>query len=291
MLEYKGVDVIRVKNRIRLFITGNPNWLIPAGLKERRFAIFDMGEEHLQDHDYFKAIDDQMANGGRADPLLHYLLDFDLSTVNLRQISKTAALLEQQIESLPPEEAWWLDTLMRGVLPVIRIEHRIDDRHYATYEDHCTKELVHQSYVRHAQLQGIPRRSTETKLAIFLKAQLGPELKSTRPTIQAEQTPCHVFPPLVHCRRIFARKARAASRLGLGGLGNRGLAAPATGGVLSRIAQLDQRTALPDQCLHSAEADVRPFGGTTARGRTQRRGLGSSSLMAIRRSRMRLASQ
>ena len=27
---------------------------------------------------------------------------------------------------------------------------------------------------------------------------------------------------------------------------------------LSRIAQLDQRTALPDQCLHSAEADMRP---------------------------------
>ena len=27
---------------------------------------------------------------------------------------------------------------------------------------------------------------------------------------------------------------------------------------LSRIAQLDQRTALPDQCLPSAEADVRP---------------------------------
>jgi len=27
---------------------------------------------------------------------------------------------------------------------------------------------------------------------------------------------------------------------------------------LSRIAQADQRTVLPDQCLHSAEADVRP---------------------------------
>jgi hypothetical protein len=27
---------------------------------------------------------------------------------------------------------------------------------------------------------------------------------------------------------------------------------------LSRIAQLDQRTALPNQCLHSAEPDVRP---------------------------------
>jgi len=31
--------------------------------------------------------------------------------------------------------------------------------------------------------------------------------------------------------------------------------------ALSRIAQLDQRAALPDQCLHSAEADVRPQGG------------------------------
>jgi len=30
--------------------------------------------------------------------------------------------------------------------------------------------------------------------------------------------------------------------------------------MLSRIAQLDQRTALPDQCLPSAEADVRPPG-------------------------------
>jgi len=31
---------------------------------------------------------------------------------------------------------------------------------------------------------------------------------------------------------------------------------------LSRIAPLDQRTALPDQCLNSAEADVRPQGGS-----------------------------
>ena len=29
------------------------------------------------------------------------------------------------------------------------------------------------------------------------------------------------------------------------------------GSAAGRIAQLDQRTALPDQCLHSAEADVR----------------------------------
>ena len=40
---------------------------------------------------------------------------------------------------------------------------------------------------------------------------------------------------------------------------------------LSRIAQLDQRTALADQCLHSAEADVRPQGGSPGLIRTGHR--------------------
>jgi hypothetical protein len=57
---------------------------------------------------------------------------------------------------------------------------------------------------------------------------------------------------------------------------------PASGVVAS--AELDQRTPVPDQCLHSAETDVRPP-------EHPKEELGSSSLMVIRRSRMRLASQ
>ena len=98
MLEYKHVDPIRIKNHMRLFVTGNPDWMVPAGFKERRWAIFDMGEDHMQDHAYFAAIDHEMNNGGR-EALLHYLLNFDLSQVDLRTIPKTAALLDQQIES------------------------------------------------------------------------------------------------------------------------------------------------------------------------------------------------
>ena len=113
MLEYKGVDQIRIKNHIRLFVTGNPDWMVPAGFRERRWAVFDMGEDHMQDHAYFAAIDHEMDNGGR-EALLHYLLNFDLSQVDLRTIPKTAALLDQQIESMTPEQAWWFETLMQG---------------------------------------------------------------------------------------------------------------------------------------------------------------------------------
>ena len=99
MLEYKGVDPIRIRNFIRLFVTGNPDWMVPAGFRDRRWAIFDIGEDQMQDNAYFAAIDEEMNNGGR-EALLHYLLNFDLTQVNLRVIPKTAALLDQQIESM-----------------------------------------------------------------------------------------------------------------------------------------------------------------------------------------------
>src|SRR5205814_1636042 len=115
-IEPKGIDPIRLRNYIRLFVTGNPNWLVPAGFEERRFAVLDVAEEHMQDGAYFAAIDEEMRSGGR-EALLHFLLNFDLLQVNLRQIPKTAALLEQKIQSATPEQAWWLDMLQCGQLP------------------------------------------------------------------------------------------------------------------------------------------------------------------------------
>src|SRR3954454_18375911 len=45
-IEFKGIDPIRVRNYVRLFVTGNHDWQIPAGFGERRFAVLDVGEAH-----------------------------------------------------------------------------------------------------------------------------------------------------------------------------------------------------------------------------------------------------
>jgi len=66
-----------------------------------------VGRKHQKDYPYFAAIDDEMDHGGR-EALLYHLLHFDLSTVNLREIPKTAALFEQQVSSLSGEQSWWL---------------------------------------------------------------------------------------------------------------------------------------------------------------------------------------
>ena len=42
-IEYKGIDPIFVDNFVRLFVTSNEMWVVPAGFDERRFCINDVG--------------------------------------------------------------------------------------------------------------------------------------------------------------------------------------------------------------------------------------------------------
>jgi hypothetical protein len=195
MLEYKRVDPIYVKNHIRLYVSGDPDWVVPAGFKERRWAVFDIGEDHLQDHAYFTAIDHEMDNGGR-EALLHYLLNFDLSQVNLRVIPKTAALLAQQIESMTSEQAWWFETLRKGVLP--HSPYGINEPRV------CLRDDLFEQYIRHAQLRGVSHRAIETKIGMFLSKQLGAELKSTR--LGDQRLRCYAMPSLKKCRQLFSKE-------------------------------------------------------------------------------------
>jgi hypothetical protein len=94
-IEFKGKEAIWVDNHLRIFTTGDNDWIVPAGFDARRWFVLTVGDEHREDHDYFAAIDEEMNNGGR-EALLHELLHFDLSGINLRSVPKTTALFEQK---------------------------------------------------------------------------------------------------------------------------------------------------------------------------------------------------
>ena len=197
MLEHKGIDPIEIKNFIRLFVSGNPDWMIPAGFKDRRWAVFDIGEDKMQDNAYFAAIDKEMDEGGREALLYHLLYEIDLSKVNLRVVPKTAALLKQQIESMDAEQSWWMDTLSNGQLPAPS----------GCNEKLCLREGLHERYVYHAKQQGSAFRSSQTKLGMFLQKQLGEKLKDVRPQLGTGLRPrCYEMPSLKECRELFAAK-------------------------------------------------------------------------------------
>lgn len=207
-VEFKGKEVIRIQNYVRLLVCGNPNWLVPAGFGERRFAVLDVGENHKEDHAYFAAIDAEMDNGGR-EALLHHLLNFDLTTVNLRTIPKTTALLDQQLASLDAEQGWWLDVLSRGLLP-----WGCDGN-----SNCCPSDRLFDRYVKHAGRTGVRRKSIQTKLGMFLNKHV-PGLRrlthvpyaiwtKTKGLQEANGT-IYEFPALEKCRQAFAAAMQQA---------------------------------------------------------------------------------
>lgn len=114
-IEYKGRDAVPVKNYMRLLITTNQNWVVPAASEERRFAVFDMGDGRQQETDYFRDMGRQLRHGGYGG-LLHDLLHFDLSKVDISKIPNTAALQDQKSISFGDVARFWRERLMTGEL-------------------------------------------------------------------------------------------------------------------------------------------------------------------------------
>jgi hypothetical protein len=95
LIEPKGVDAFVIPNCLHIIMSSNSEWVVPASAEARRFVVFDVDSGHMQDHSYFQAIVDQMANGG-SEALMHMLQHRNLDNFNVRAIPQTDALAEQK---------------------------------------------------------------------------------------------------------------------------------------------------------------------------------------------------
>jgi hypothetical protein len=115
-IEGKGRDVVTVPNMLHAMMASNEDWVAPAGEHERRFAVNNVSDAHIQDKRWFSAIYTQLEHGGYA-AMLHDLLHRDITGWHPRQLpQRTSALLEQQQLSLDPLDSWWIELLESGVL-------------------------------------------------------------------------------------------------------------------------------------------------------------------------------
>lgn len=139
-IERKGVDAYTAPNYTRVLFTSNEEWVVPATLDERRFAVFDVSDCRQQDTKYFAALDRWYRQGG-ASALLHYLRTFDLSKINVRSVPATGALSDQKIKSFGTIDAWLLACLTEGELR----EHRVAGER-AQWGDEIPKSLLYDIY-------------------------------------------------------------------------------------------------------------------------------------------------
>lgn len=156
-IEAKGVDVESAPNFVHLIMASNDAHVIPAGGDERRFLMLDVGQAAQQNAPYFKAIKEQMEAGGR-EALLHFLLTYDLSNYEVRDVPATEALREQKLLSLGVEEEWWYQKLTEA-----RVLQRQQD-----WDPSVRKDALVDDYIEYTRRFNVSRRGNATALGRFL---------------------------------------------------------------------------------------------------------------------------
>lgn len=149
-IELKGKEPYKVPNLTRTVIIGNETWLVPASFDERRFGVFNVGNGRKQDREFFYTMRKRMEAGGYR-LLLTYLLEYDLSDIDVNNAPVTKGLIEQKHASLEPFEQWWLDCLSEGEL-------------LGTMAKGISFEEIHVDTFRNAFMEYARRRSIRARL-------------------------------------------------------------------------------------------------------------------------------
>lgn len=202
-IEYKGKDTIETENFMRLFISSNEGFIVPAAFEERRFAVQDMGLGRKQDRPFFLAMKKQMLSGGY-EGLLHHLLNLDLSTIDVGVIPSTEALADQKLHAMDPVLRFWYERLRDG---------EIIPRTTLGWPDKVATEHLYQAYIRRATDWGERRRVSDNAFGRELaKLVPGGQLVRARMTIkqmdgmgqiESVRTWGYQLPSLTECRDCF----------------------------------------------------------------------------------------
>lgn len=199
-IERKGMDSFQMPSVLRVFISANADWVVPASRDERRWAIADVSNKRRGDREYFSALYAEKNGSGPA-ALLAFLLDYDLSGFDVREVPQTKGLANQKLASLKNFELWWYETLENGDLNI-----DTEDQNWNGSPLKLTCADVRSDYARWMSTKNYQGAIiTDSQLGKFLK-QACPSLEVTRPSQShsPQRTRWYQFPPLDICREQFA---------------------------------------------------------------------------------------
>jgi hypothetical protein len=192
MIEPKGVNAYQARNHIHLLMASNNDWVVPAGADARRYFVLDVSDAHMQDTDYFGAIDAEMQSGGR-EALLYMLLNRDISAFNVRRVPRTDALEAQKSYTRSGIDRLVEKCASEGVLP---FGHRTHSNVAVTSGEDQGRGF----YVAARRISPDLRRTGSVAIARTLKKdwECNPWHSGGERGIE--------FPPLQKLRRLFDQK-------------------------------------------------------------------------------------
>jgi hypothetical protein len=192
-IEQKGRDTFTIKNNVNLAMASNNEWVVPSGMFERRFFVLDVSTKHQQDHKYFKAIKEELNNGGY-EAMLYDLLRFDLTTADIQVVPKTEALFDQVLRSLDSIAKFWFACLHEGVIG--------NSGGWPKYIRNSTIYQCYQSFCADVK----ERHPTPINQLYKQLRKLAPGIQPTKKYYDSEQHRALSLPCLDVCRKAFQNR-------------------------------------------------------------------------------------
>lgn len=222
-VEFKGKDIISVSNYKRIIITSNESWPVPMDMDDRRFLVLTVSDERKEDKPYFRALLEQMDDGGH-EALLYDLLHEDLSGFDVRTKPFSPYGFGIKLSSAEPIVRWWFERLHEGISIAIVIGGQTGD----TWNDTPSKENLHNNFLEFC----VTHRHRSMSKPVFgkelRKLMPGCTITETRPI---EHVPSnnpasiddtyainhrgryHILPSLDECRKAFSRYAKVGNEI------------------------------------------------------------------------------
>lgn len=213
LIEAKGKDRILVRNYKHVIMSSNEDWPVHLDRDDRRFFVLRVSEEHKEDHEYFKALDTQLTNGGY-EALLYDLLNEDLTDFDPRKIPASDAAFDIKLRSSTSAEMYIYEALLDGsfYIGIIDDDNRQNNNiGIGVWQSPIPKKDVYDDHVVWCRING-HKAESNNQFGMTLK-KLIPSTSETRRSIQCRRVREYTFPSLEQARKEFCKAFKETERI------------------------------------------------------------------------------
>lgn len=197
LIEGKGKDRIIVKNFKHVILSSNEDWPVHLDPDDRRFFVLKVSEKHKEDHEYFKAIEEELHNSGY-EALLYDLLNEDLTGFDPRKLPANSNSFSIKMRSVESPHRYLYEALCHGGFSIGKI---IDDM-IPIWQSRIPKDDVYEDYVLWCEKSRENVLSKELFGRVIKKLIISVE--DTRPGGES-RIRCYKFPTLKQSQEDFSK--------------------------------------------------------------------------------------
>lgn len=197
LIEGKGKDRIIVRNFKHVILSSNEDWPVHLDPDDRRFFVLRVSEKCKENHEYFKAIHDELSQGGY-EALLYDLLHEDLTDFNPRKLPSHSDSFSIKMRSAESPHRYLYEVLCEGGFSIANDS----DTGTPVWQGPVPKDSAYADYMEWCKKSGEVVLSKEIFGRVLKK--LIVSVEDFRPG--GKQRPrCYKFPSLNQAREDFSK--------------------------------------------------------------------------------------